>query len=176
MEGGKTMLESILEPYRITIGEDFERYTNHATRVYLFCRLLDPTQENEAKYAIAAAFHDIGIWTAGTFDYLDPSVGQALDYLETIGQTAWAAEIKRMIDCHHKVKSYTGEYAQTVQAFRKADWIDVSRGLLTFGIPRSTIESILKEIPNRGFHSFLLRQSGRYFLKHPWRPLPMFRI
>ena len=41
--------------------------------------------------AIAAAFHDIGIWTAGTFDYLEPSVRVAAAYLTGTGRAASSA-------------------------------------------------------------------------------------
>lgn len=40
---------------------------------------------NAEKYAIAAVFHDIGIWTNHTLDYLDPSAGQAKAYLTETG-------------------------------------------------------------------------------------------
>jgi len=39
-----------------------------------FCFYLGkPTEEEQKKLIIAAAFHDIGIWSAGTVDYLPPT-------------------------------------------------------------------------------------------------------
>jgi hypothetical protein len=38
---------------------------------------------------IAACFHDLGIWTDHTFDYLSPSAGLARDYLQRYGLSAW---------------------------------------------------------------------------------------
>jgi hypothetical protein len=41
--------------------------------IYYGLSSLDMKNGNEEKYAIAAVFHDIGIWTTHTIDYLDPS-------------------------------------------------------------------------------------------------------
>ena len=35
--------------------------------------------DTQRKIAIAAAFHDLGIWSAGTMDYLPPSAALARD-------------------------------------------------------------------------------------------------
>ena len=60
-----------------------------------------PTQLQ--KMAIAAAFHDMGIWTDGTFDYLQPSIGLAGEHLARSGRPEWTPEITAMILEHHKI-------------------------------------------------------------------------
>jgi len=55
--------------------------------------LLDKDKRNEKKYANAAVYHDIGIWTDQTIDYLDPSVAQANKYLSEIGKAEWIEEM-----------------------------------------------------------------------------------
>ncbi|WP_205945820.1 hypothetical protein [Pedobacter hiemivivus] len=45
---------------------------------------------------IAAVYHDIGIWTDRTIDYLDPSIVQANNYLREIGKAEWIEEIEWM--------------------------------------------------------------------------------
>ena len=37
---------------------------------------------SDSKIAVAAVFHDIGIWSNKTFDYLEPSVALAREYLK----------------------------------------------------------------------------------------------
>ncbi len=59
------------------MGADYDKYKNHVYRVFLNCLLIDSEKNNEEKYAIASVFHDVGIWTNHTFDYLDPSIEQA---------------------------------------------------------------------------------------------------
>ena len=127
------------------------------------------------KYAIASAFHDIGIWTDHTFDYLAPSIKQAKLYLAEIDKQEWIEEISSMIYWHHKISRYKGKYDTVVENFRKADWIDVSFGLKTYGFEHTKISENLKTFPNHGFHWFLLKQSLRYFIKKPLKPLPMFK-
>jgi hypothetical protein len=166
-------LEKILQLFRSSIAGDFEKYSNHVHRVFHNCCLIDPA--NADKYAVAAVFHDIGIWTDHTIDYLDPSIRQAEMFLLESGQAAWTAEITAMIYWHHKTGKYTGAYSATVEVFRKADWIDVSLGLMNFGLKRSEIRKSGRRFPNRGFHWFLIRKIAANFFRHPRHPLPMFK-
>src|SRR5262245_43325321 len=168
-------IEDILIKFQPAIGKDIQLYRNHVYRVYLNCLMIDPQIENKRKYAIASAFHDIGIWTDHTFDYLAPSIKQAKQYLAEINKLEWLEEISSMINWHHKISKYNGKDEVLVENFRKADWIDVSLGLKTFGLDKSRIKENLKAIPYLGFHGFLLKQFLHQLIKHPLRPLPMFK-
>ncbi len=168
-------IENLLLQFKSQTGKDHTRYRNHVYRVFLNCLLLDSQKENEEKYALAAVFHDIGIWTHHTVDYLPPSMEGAAKFLTETGRQEWTEEISSMILWHHKIGKYKGAYETTVGNFRKADWIDVSLGLRTFGVNRKKIKEGKKMFPNAGFHLFLLRITSMNFLKHPLRPLPMFK-
>jgi hypothetical protein len=168
-------IEAILSKFQPVIGKDIQLYKNHVYRVYLNCLIIDPDSENRIKYAIASAFHDIGIWTDHTFDYLAPSIKQAELYLVEINKQEWIEEISSMIYWHHKISRYKGEYNTTVENFRKADWIDVSSGIITYGFDKAKIKETRRAIPTLGFHRFLLKQTLRHFIKKPLRPLPMFK-
>ncbi|WP_337043130.1 HD domain-containing protein [Emticicia sp. 17c] len=174
-EDTHTLIETLLQEFRPVIGRDYAKYRNHVYRVFLNCRLIDTTPQNEDKYAIAAVFHDIGIWTHHTFDYLPPSVEQARRYLSETGQEHLSEEIKQMINWHHKVSAYKGNYATTVETFRRADWIDVSLGLLTYKINKEAIKTYKRQFPTLGFHLFLVKATVKNFFRHPSNPLPMFR-
>jgi hypothetical protein len=174
MEYSNETIEHLLEMYRQDIGPDYEKYRNHVYRVFRNCLLMDSDQGSQEKYAIASVFHDIGIWTDHTIDYLNPSMAQAETYLIQTGQHNMAEEIQLMIYWHHKVTRYRGNY-RTVANFRKADWIDVSLGWLTFGYDRKNIDAIRSALPNKGFHIFLVRQIAKNFFRHPFNPLPMFK-
>lgn len=168
-------IEELLDKFRPVIGVDYEKYKNHVYRVFLNCLIIDSNKINEDKYAIAAVFHDIGIWTNHTIDYLDPSIKQATIYLHESSKHGWIDEIKQMIYWHHKIRKYKGEHEQTVENFRKADWIDVSLGWLAFGFDRKKIRSGKRSFPNAGFHWFLVKRIVKNFFKHPLKPLPMFK-
>lgn len=103
MENQEHAIKTLLQPFRQQLGSDYEKYKNHACRVLAACLLLDSEAGNQEKYAIAAAFHDIGIWTHHTLDYLAPSAEQAAAYLNENGKGNWADEIALMIHWHHKL-------------------------------------------------------------------------
>jgi len=170
-------LDGVLSAHTAALGGDFEGYRNHAYRVANLC-LAQPfaAAPDADKIALAAAFHDLGIWTDRTFDYLEPSVRLAAAHLAAIGRTEWSGEIAAMIREHHKLRRYDGAGGPLVEPFRRADWIDVSKGILTFGVPRRVIRAILSAWPNAGFHRRLAQLELRRLRTHPWHPLPMFRL
>lgn len=169
------LIETLMLSFKPAIAVDYDKYRNHVYRVFLNCILLDDNKTNEERYAIAAVFHDIGIWTDHTIDYLNPSIEQLKDYLQRSNKQQWIDEISSMILWHHKTRRYRGSFSQTVETFRKADWIDVSLGLLSFGANRQKLKSNRQLLPNLGFHVFLVKQISKNFFKHPLHPLPMFR-
>jgi len=169
------LIEDSLQKFQSVIGSDYDKYRNHVYRVFLNCLLLDNNQDNVDKYAIAAVFHDIGIWTNHTFDYLAPSIEQAKIYLTETNRQDWIEEIKLMIDNHHKISLYRQAHAKTVETFRQADWIDVSLGILTFKADKQSIRINKQKFPTLGFHRFLIKATTKNFFKHPANPLPMFK-
>ena len=175
METSNAIIDRILSNRRSPLGKHYDKYRNHVYRVFNFCLLLDEDQTNKEKYAIASAFHDLGIWTNHTFDYLVPSVQLSKDYLSKVGKREWQQEISLMIDMHHKRSVYQGSYSKTVETFRKADWIDVTQGYKVFGASQTRIKTIQRQFPNEGFHFYLIRQTLKNFLQHPLNPLPMFK-
>lgn len=170
-------LDAILQLHRRDLGRDFDAYRNHAYRVAHLCIARSGRGGDQAeRIAIAAAFHDLGIWTAHTFDYLQPSVALASDYLATSGMPAWIPEIAAMIREHHKVLPYRGEAAWLVEPFRRADWIDVSMGIVGSAQSRRLLDRLVAKWPRAGFHKRLAQLEARQLLTRPWNPLPMLRL
>ena len=169
-------LDRVLEAHAAELGEDFTAYRNHAYRVANLCAALNPGDSQKIeKIAIAAAFHDLGIWTARTFDYLAPSIELACTHLGCGGHDDWRAGVAGMIREHHKIRSFRGPDAELVEPFRRADWIDVSLGVLTFGLPRARLREIFARWPNAGFHQRLVQLTLREARRHPLRPLPVLK-
>ncbi len=170
-------IDEILGAHRAGIGKDFVGYRNHVYRVAnLSAALTANVRDTERleKIAIAAAFHDLGIWTDRTFDYLAPSVRLAADYLNGSGRSGWTAGVSEMILQHHKVTPFRGG-AGLVEPFRKADWIDVTWSVVSFGLPGAFVRELYAEWPDAGFHLNLVRLEIQHLGKHPLNPLPMFR-
>lgn len=169
-------IDALLNPWRPVIGAAFDGYRNHVLRMASYCLLLKPCDAIEQqKIEIAACFHDIGIWTAGTLDYLPPSAAVAREYLGANALEAWSDEIARMIVTHHKLRPATDEASALVELFRKGDLVDLSIGLVKFGLPAAVVNSVKAACPNAGFHRNLCRLELGWFLKHPLNPVPMMK-
>jgi hypothetical protein len=80
-----------------------------------------------------------------------------------------------MIVDHHKVTPSGANPQSLVESFRRADWIDVSRGLRRFGLPRTFISAVATTWPSAGFHRRLVQLTIDRFWKHPLTPLPMVK-
>ena len=142
-----------------------------------FCAAFAPDDsESREKMAIAAAFHDLGIWTDKTFDYLDPSERLAHAYLALHGRIAWAHEILGMIHQHHKITPYRREPVGLIEAFRRADWVDTTRGLLAYGLPKSFLREVFSAFPDAGFRKRIRQLSLEQLRRNPLNPLPMLRL
>ena len=85
-------------------------------------------------------------------------------------------EVTAMIQEHHKLTAYRGDPAWLVEPFRRADLVDVSRGVVRYGLARATLSEIFARWPSAGFHARLLRLSLGRLRTHPWSPLPMVRL
>ena len=170
------LTDEILTSFALAIGADLQGYRNHIYRVLNFHSALSGTEGLPSDTVqIAAAFHDLGIWTDDTLDYLPPSIALATEYLDHQQRPELKDEVRALILEHHKVRRYRGACADSVEFFRQADLVDVSLGLVRFGLPRSFIKTVQSTFPDHGFHSMLIKRSARQFIRSPLRPLPMFR-
>jgi len=184
LETRLALLDEVLSTHAEALSTDFEGYRNHAYRVANFCLALTSTSpamgatddaERVTKIVCASAFHDLGIWTDETFDYLEPSNRLATAYLAETGRSGWAAEISETILWHHKLTPYRGR-CELVEPFRRADLIDVSHGLASFGLRRAFLREVFAHWPDARFHERLVRLFLGRLLRYPWNPLPMVRL
>jgi hypothetical protein len=170
------LIDETLECYRADIGADFAGYRNHVYRVVHFCFALYPCEADaRRKIVIAGCFHDLGIWTNHTVDYLQPSCEHASAYLRARGLSAWQDEIVTMIDMHHKIRPFQSDAMPLVEVFRKADLVDVSLGLVRFDLASATVKAVKAGFPDEGFHRRLIALARGWFLKHPGRPPPFMK-
>lgn len=173
------VIEEVLATWTAALGSDAPGYRGHVYRVLNFARALAPAPEAPAlddTLAVAAVFHDLGIWSDGTFDYLAPSIDRARAHLAAHPLPAVAAsEVASMIDLHHKVTACPADATPLSEVFRRADLVDLSLGVVRFGLSPRFVNDVRASFPNAGFHRCLLRIGARWFARHPTRPLPMFR-
>lgn len=170
------VLDAILQRHAGALGKDHQPYRHHAYRVANFhwC-LLPGTDEDRHVLSVVTAFHDLGIWTAGTFDYLAPSEALASAYLHAEGCADLVPLVQAMIGHHHQLSALSPTADPRIEAFRKADWLDVTLGLRRFSLASCDFKRILARFPRLGFHARLLQFGAHHALHHPLRPLPMLR-
>lgn len=172
------LLNAILEPWRERLGSDFEGYKNHVLRlINLVLYMKDLNDSDKKKLIVAAAFHDLGIWSKEeeTVDYINPSVDLLVEYLEN-NNYGHDQEIILMITEHHKINEYDNEDFILVELFRRADLIDLSMGLISFNVDREFISTLKDVLPNKNFHRKLSELTIKQILKEPLKnPFPMIK-
>lgn len=140
------LAEEILEAHRHRAGGDdtgWDAYKAHVYRIINFARALSPdSPDRDEKLAIAAAFHDLAAFD--TLDYLVPSIEAQDAWLRDTGREAWSPELALVVAQHHRLARYgpSRPFAPLVEAVRRADLIDVSQGLIRFGLPRSYVDQV----------------------------------
>jgi hypothetical protein len=170
-----TTIDKILDSYQKELGTYFDTYRNHVYRVFNFASSYLTSDQEFEIVAIAAAFHDLGIWTNRTFDYLEPSKVLAQNYCkENKISNEKFLEIEKIIDFHHKMTRI--KELKLAEIFRQADLVDLSLGMISMGRDKDHIKSLKKEFPNCGFHLYLVKLFFINIIKHPLKPLPMFKI
>jgi len=169
------LIDDVLDAWSGIIGRDLAGYRNHVYRMVNFTYAMGEfDEETRKRITIAGIFHDIGIWSEGTFDYWEPSVYWAKRFLASNELLDWQPQVHEMICQHHKLRSYKTD--PLVEAFRKGDLIDFSLGLFKCGLPRSFVSEVKAAFPNAGFHTCLVGVASRWIIRNPLNPVPVARF
>ena len=168
------LVDEVLDLWRPAIGDDLPGYRGHVYRTLNVCAALAPDVE-EDRIAATAAFHDLGIWPDLHLDYLETSAARAQDWLDRSGRAAWSPEVARAIELHHKLLPYRGPHAALVEPFRRADLVDLTRGLWGAGLPRAFLRELFAAVPDAGFRPRVVRLVLGWAVRHPLQPLPILR-
>jgi hypothetical protein len=171
------VLDTELAKFSVAMGEEMGAYRNHCLRVLSFAvahlggvKMVSPKSVDVM--ALALAYHDLGLWSDGALDYLEPSARQleasTRDYSEDedVFDVNDIATARAIITEHHKLTDYhshddKGINANLVNAIRKADWADFTIGIVRFGLPARFVESAYTKIPEANFHMILTTMGGR---------------
>lgn len=164
------IVEAVLDRYRDELGQHMLTYRNHVYRCISYHQLLLGAQIPDCA-ALAWAVHDLGIWTAATFDYLSASADLASLHADEF-RIKDVDQVRMLITEHHRLRPSDDHLTDT---FRRADLVDVSRGLIARQIGRSQVQAVVVQLPYCGFHAFLAQGLTRYAVRHPLRPFPMLR-
>ena len=156
-------VEELLARYENVIGKDLPSYRNHVYRTIAYAmHFLEHDPGFEPLVETVFVYHDIGLWTDHELAYLEPSEAVALADNEKYGWGLNAEALRGAIHWHHKIFSYKGPNDQIIEACRRADWIDASKGTLRQGLSKVAIKEVESAFPNLGFHDMLLRLAKEY--------------
>jgi HD domain len=124
---------------------------------------------------VAAILHDIGLYPAVSRGGVYTADGAALAR-EMLPAYGWAPERIELcaiaIDHHHELRNQLRRGPE-VEALRLADLVELSGGLLTFGLDRRWLRELDRDVPRTGLVGELLREVGRALRE---RPLSMPQI
>ncbi|MEA2143263.1 MAG: hypothetical protein QOI64_1693 [Solirubrobacteraceae bacterium] len=150
-------------------------YTGHVYRVLNFARALAPdTADRDDKLAIAGAFHDLEAFSS--LDYLGPSIRTQDAWLRETGRSAWGDELALIVAEHHRITPYRGAHAPLVEAFRRADLVDVSQGLVRGGLPRAYVREVRSAFDVGNFFTKVVPLAvAKRVVTRPWDPMPHLR-
>jgi hypothetical protein len=179
------VLDAVLEHHAEEIGPvDLVKYRGHCLRVLSFAGYYLRRHEEYSKVeeipahvfdvmALALAYHDIALWTAGVLHYLEPSVEVLMADWQSAAVPGLPAfspadlETARVIILeHHRYNTWKLPEGSTVDraavnAVRRGDWADATVGFVKTGLPPAYLEQAYNVIPAAGFHRMLLDFGGR---------------
>lgn len=176
------IVERLFQTWHVALGEHFEAYRNHVYRVINLTHHFHPAITNDESnlLQVAGAFHDIGIWLDGNFDYLERSADHACAWLAQypdVSSRSLETEqriVRNLIRYHHKVRPVDHSNPM-VEAFRKADWTDVTGLYFLTDLRKAEQRELLARFPERGFRRALARLAFTHARRNPRAPLPMVR-
>lgn len=161
-----------LNALRSATGETDGVMERHCVRQYLIAERLgeDTAIEFDHELLLCAAFlHDAGLYPGvSTGDvYVTDSRRLTERTLEPFG---WPRErLERCLDAveqHHALRS-RWSWGAEVELMRRSDLVDVSGGLIGFGLDRWWLRGLHRQLPRTGFYAMLAREIGRMARERP---------
>lgn len=134
----------------------------HGVRVFLIAERLAAERGVEIDrevVLVAALLHDIGLYEGASRGgvYVTDGAEFTADLLHPYG---WdEARLQLCFDAierHHELRPQW-DRGEEVELLRRADLVDVSAGLVDFGLPRRELRGLFLEVPRNGFY----REIGR---------------
>ena len=169
-----------LEKLRDITGESGGPMERHGLRVFLIADRLASARSAEVDrevLLIAGLLHDIGLYDAASHGgvYVVEGAEFTADLLR---KQDWGGDRIRLcfdaIERHHEVRSQWERGAE-VELIRRADLVDLTSGLVTFGLSREWLRDLFKSVPRDGTYRTVGRKVGGQLLHRPLAFLRIFR-
>jgi HD domain len=161
-----------LEKLREITGESDGPMEGHGLRVFLIADRLatarDATVDREV-LLIAGLLHDIGLYDKASHGgvYVVEGAELTADLLRPQG---WDEGRIRLcfdaIERHHELRAQWERGAE-VELIRRADLVDLSSGLVRFGLSREWLHDLFKSVPRDGTYGTIGREVGKLLIHRP---------
>lgn len=140
----------------------------HCVRQFRICERLAGSEPYDREVVLSACWlHDAGLYTASDAAYVTEGALLARRVLAPFG---WAPERVRLCmdacEQHHAPTSRRSSGLE-VELLRRSDLVDVSAGLIAFGLDRAWLRQLAREVPRSGFYATLARAVGAELRSRP---------
>jgi hypothetical protein len=167
-----------LAALRDAAGESGGPMERHGIRVFLIADRLATAREQKIDrevLLIAGLLHDVGLYDAASHGGVYVKEGAEFT-AEILRKQGWGEERIRLcfdsIERHHELRSQWDRGAE-VELIRRADLVDVSNGIVRFGLSREWIHDLFKSVSRDGTYRTIGYEVARV-LRH--RPLTFPQI
>jgi hypothetical protein len=167
------VIDEVLSHHHLALGQDLLGYSGHCYRLLNYTRFLGLDERDLPLMEVAIAFHDLGVWTHKTMDYIGPSIKLAEQYVLKEDLEIDLQHLGLIIGGHHHLSEI--DNSPPAELLRKADLMDLSFGAISGGLSKEILRSIKKEFPNNGFQTMIMKKVALYAISHPLRPFPMMK-
>jgi hypothetical protein len=161
-----------LEKLREITGDGGGPMERHGLRVFLIADRLATARNPEVDrevLLIAGLLHDVGLYDEASQGgiYVREGAEFAADLLRGQG---WDEGRVRLcfdaIDRHHETRSQWDRGAE-VESIRRADLVDLTRGLARFGLSREWLRDLFRLVPRNGTYRMIGLGVGKLLVQRP---------
>lgn len=152
----------------------------HGLRVFLIADRLATAREAEIDrevLLIAGLLHDVGLYDQASHGGVYVKEGAEFT-AELLRAQSWDEDRIRLcfdaIERHHELRSQWGRGAE-VELIRRADLVDLTSGVVRFGLSREWLRDLSKSVPRDGTYDTIGREVGRLLLHRPLTFPQIFR-
>jgi HD domain-containing protein len=161
-----------LSALREATGTADDPMERHCVRQFLIAKRMaaDRGIDVDPELLLCASFlHDVGLYPSVTTGdvYVTDSRRVAK---RTLAPFDWQhTRLARCLDAieqHHAQRS-RWDWGAEVELIRRADLVELSRGLINFGVDRGWLRDLFREIPRRGLYHLIAASLARRDGRHP---------
>ena len=169
-----------LERLREITGQTGGPMERHGLRVFLLADRLATAREAEVDrevLLVVGLLHDIGLYDEASHGGVYVTEGARFT-ADLLGEQGWSEERIRLcfdaIERHHEIRSQW-DRGEEVELIRRADLIDLTSALVTFGLPREWLRDLFRSVPRDGTYATIGGEVAKQLVHRPLKFAQIFR-